>query len=147
MQELFLGYRAGCTGETSILLILASFFFLLVTRTIDWRAPVAVVLSAFVTAFALDLDPLFAILSGGLLFGAVFMVTDYVSSPLTPWGKIIFGIGVGLISMLIRKWGTYPEGVSYAILIMNCTVPFLDRLLPRKYGFVPKRAASKGDAK
>jgi electron transport complex protein RnfD len=139
IQELFLGYRAGCTGETSILLMLAAFFFLLVTRTIDWRAPVSMVLTAFAAAFFLGLDPLFAILSGGLIFGAVFMVTDYVSSPLTPWGKIIFGIGAGLISILIRKLGTYPEGVSYAILIMNCTVPFLDRILPRKYGFIPKK--------
>ena len=149
MKEIFFGYRAGCTGETSILLILAAFFFLLFTKTIDWRAPVSMVAAAFIAAFALGLDPLFAILSGGLIFGAVYMVTDYVTSPLTPWGKIIFGAGAGLISMLIRKWGSYPEGVSYAILIMNCAVPFLNRLLPRKYGYVPRKRvdASKGGEK
>jgi len=139
IKEIFFGYRAGSTGETSILLILAAFFFLLLTKTIDWRAPVSMVAAAFIAAFAFGLDPLFAILSGGLIFGAVYMVTDYVTSPLTPVGKIIFGAGAGLISMLIRKWGSYPEGVSYAILIMNCAVPFLNKLLPRKYGYVPKK--------
>ena len=148
MKELFMGYHGGCIGETSILLILAAFVFLLVTKTIDWRAPVSMVLTAFVAAFALGLDPLFAILSGGLLFGAVYMATDYVTSPVTPWGKVIFGIGAGLISILIRKWGTYPEGVSYGILIMNCAVPFLNRILPRKYGYVPQKASSsKGNIK
>jgi len=139
IKELFLGYRAGCTGETSILLILAAFFFLLLTKTIDWRAPVSMVVTAFIAAFVLGLDPLFAILSGGMIFGAVYMVTDYVTSPLTPVGKIIFGAGAGLISILIRKWGSYPEGVSYAILIMNCAVPFLNKILPRKYGYAPKK--------
>jgi len=142
IKELFFGYRAGCTGETSILLIIAAFFFLLLTKTIDWRAPVSMVVMAFIAAFVLGLDPLFAILSGGMIFGAVYMVTDYVTSPLTPAGKIIFGAGAGLISILIRKWGSYPEGVSYAILIMNCAVPFLNKILPRKYGYVPKKGGS-----
>jgi electron transport complex protein RnfD len=143
VKELFFGYRSGCTGETSILLILAAFFFLLFTKTIDWRAPLSMVIASFVAAFALGLDPLFAVLSGGLIFGAVYMVTDYVTSPLTPGGKIIFGAGAGLISILIRKWGSYPEGVSYGILIMNCAVPFLNKILPRKYGFVPKKKEGK----
>jgi electron transport complex protein RnfD len=148
IKELFLGYRAGCTGETSVLLILAAFFFLLLTKTIDWRAPVSMVAAAFIAAFAFGLDPLFAILSGGLIFGAVYMVTDYVTSPLTPAGKIIFGAGAGLISILIRKWGSYPEGVSYGILIMNCAVPFLNKILPRKYGYVQKKGkASTGGGK
>ena len=77
------------------------------------------------------------------VFGAVFMATDYVTAPLTAKGKLIFGIGAGIISVLIRKWGTYPEGVSYAILIMNGVVPFLNKLLPRKYGFVPKQKGAK----
>ena len=141
IQDLFFGYRAGCTGETSILLILAAFVFLWATRTIDWRAPVSMIATAGIAALALGLDPLFAILSGGLIFGAVYMATDYVTSPLTPWGKVIFGVGAGLIAILIRKWGSYPEGVSYGILIMNCAVPFLNRLLPRKYGYVKKGAA------
>jgi electron transport complex protein RnfD len=139
IKELFLGYRAGCTGETSILLMLAAFLFLLVTKTIDWRAPVSMLITALITSFVLGLDPLFTIFSGGFIFGAVFMVTDYVTSPLFPWGKVIFGAGIGIISIMIRKWGTYPEGVSYAILIMNCAVPFLNKLLPLKYGFVPEK--------
>jgi electron transport complex protein RnfD len=139
IKTLFLGFRAGCTGESSILLILAAFFFLLVTKTIDWRAPVSMTAAAFLCSLVLGLDPLFSVLSGGLLFGAVFMVTDYVTSPLTARGKILFGIGAGVITILIRKWGTYPEGVSYSILIMNGVTPFLNKLLPRKYGFVPKK--------
>ena len=147
IKTLFFGYRAGCTGETSIFLILAAGIFLLITKTIDWRTPASMIASGFITALALGLDPLFSILSGGLVFGAVFMATDYVTAPLTAKGKIIFGIGAGIISILIRKWGSYPEGVSYAILIMNAAVPFLNKLLPKKYGFVPKKktvSAAKG---
>jgi electron transport complex protein RnfD len=138
LKEMFLGYNAGSAGETSVLLILAAFFYLVVTKTIDWRAPVSMIVTAFVAAFVLHLDPLLAVLSGGLMFGAVYMTTDYVTSPVTPWGKVIFGAGAGLIAILVRKFGTYPEGVCYAILIMNCTVPFLNRILPRKYGYVKK---------
>jgi electron transport complex protein RnfD len=139
MKDLFLGYRAGCTGETSILLILAAFVFLMATRTIDWHTPVSMILTSVLAALVLGLDPLFTVLSGGLLFGAVYMATDYVTSPVTFWGKIIFGAGAGLIAILVRKWGGYPEGVSYGILIMNGAVPFLNRLMSRKYGFVPKK--------
>ena len=144
VKEMFFGFHEGSAGETSVVLILAGCLFLLATKTIDWRAPFSMIATAFVAAIALGYDPLLAILSGGLLFGAVFMTTDYVTAPVTPWGKIIFGIGAGLITMLIRKFGTYPEGVCYSILIMNCAVPFLNRILPRKYGFVPKK---KGAAK
>ena len=136
LKEMFFGYQSGSAGETSALLILAAFIYLVATRTIDWRAPVSMILTAFAAAFFLGFDPLLAVLSGGLLFGAVFMTTDYVTSPLFPWGKVIFGAGAGLITVLIRKFGTYPEGVCYSILIMNCAVPFLNKLLPRKYGFV-----------
>ena len=147
VREMFLGYRAGSSGETSIMLILVGCIFLLVTKTIDWRAPVAMIATGFVMAKILGFDPLIAVLSGGLMFGAVFMTTDYVSAPVTPWGKVIFGIGAGLMTMLIRRFGTYPEGVCYSILIMNCAVPFLNKILPRKYGFVPKKKpASTGGA-
>jgi electron transport complex protein RnfD len=150
MKELFWGNHAGSTGETSILLILAAFVFLLVTKTVDWRAPVSMVATAAATTFALGLDPLFAVLSGGLVFGAVFMATDYVTAPVTPWGKVIFGVGARLLTVLIRRWGIYPEGTSYGILIMNCAVPFLNKLLERKYGHVSKKkppSGDKGDAK
>ncbi|MDR0302886.1 MAG: RnfABCDGE type electron transport complex subunit D, partial [Treponema sp.] len=87
---------------------------------------------------------LFSVLTGGLVFGAVFMITDYVTSPVTNKGKIIFGAGAGIITMLIRRFGIYPEGVCFAILIMNATVPFLNKLLPKKYGYVqPKKEAAK----
>jgi len=148
VKEMFFGCHAGSAGETSALLILAAFVFLVATRTIDWRAPVSMILTVFVTGFLLGFDPLLAVLSGGLLFGAVFMTTDYVTTPLLPWGKVIFGVGAGLITVLVRKYGTYPEGVCYSILIMNCAVPFLNKMLPRKYGYVHKGGgASTGGGK
>ncbi|MDR1286619.1 MAG: RnfABCDGE type electron transport complex subunit D [Treponema sp.] len=142
IRTLFTGNHAGSIGETSALLILAGMIFLLIKKTIDWRAPLSMIAASFITAFAVGLDPLFSVLSGGLLFGAVFMTTDYVTSPLAARGKWIFGAGAGIIVILIRKWGSYPEGVTYGILIMNAFVPFLNRLLPRKYGFTPKKKAS-----
>ena len=145
IKTLFFGFRAGCTGETSIFLILCAGLFLIVTRTIDWRTPVSMIASGFIFSLIFWQDPLFAlysVLSGGLVFGAVFMATDYVTSPVTSKGKILFGIGAGLITMLIRRWGIYPEGVCFSILIMNGVTPFLNKLLPKKYGYV-KKAASK----
>jgi electron transport complex protein RnfD len=144
---LFMGSHAGCIGESSIILILIGAVFLLLTKTIDWRAPVSMLLSVFVFSFLFGRDPLFAVLAGGVLFGAVFMATDYVTAPLTASGKLIFGCGAGLIIVLIRHWGNYPEGVTYGILIMNAVTPFLNRLLQKKYGYVPKKAAVKGGAK
>jgi electron transport complex protein RnfD len=136
---LFTGNHAGSIGESSILLILAGCAFLLITKTIDWRAPLTMTLAGLLASWRLGYDPLFGILAGGLLFGAVFMTTDYVTGPLTGKGKLIFGFGAGLIAVLIRKWGSYPEGVTYGILIMNALTPFLNKLLPRKYGYVPKK--------
>ena len=146
IQSLFLGSRGGSIGESSIVLILIGFIFLLVTRTIDWRAPVSLVAAAAATAFILGADPLFSVMSGGLLFGAVFMATDYVTVPMFAKGKIVFGIGAGIIAMLIRQLGNFPEGISYGILIMNTVTPFLNRIHEKKYGYIPKKAA-KGDAK
>jgi electron transport complex protein RnfD len=144
MMTLFWGNHAGSIGETSIALILAGAFFLLITKTIDWRAPAAMIASAFLAAWARGLDPLFSILSGGLLFGAAFMATDYVSAPVSAAGKLIFGFGAGLITVLIRKWGSFPEGVTYGILIMNAVTPFLNRLIHKKYGHVPAKKAPAG---
>jgi electron transport complex protein RnfD len=124
------------------LLILIGAAYLLITKTIDWRAPVAMLGATALASLALGIDPLFALLSGGVLFGAVFMATDYVTAPLTATGKLIFGAGAGLITVLIRKWGAFPEGVTYGILIMNVVSPFLNRLLQKKYGFVKKVAKS-----
>jgi electron transport complex protein RnfD len=146
MKALFFGFNAGCIGETSAFLILASCFLLIVTKTIDWRTPFSMIAAGFICALLFWQDLFFAlysILAGGLLFGAVFMATDYVTSPVTSKGRIIFGAGIGVIAMLIRKFGIYPEGVCFAILIMNATVPFLNKLLPKKYGFVKKKEAVK----
>ncbi|MCH5291836.1 MAG: RnfABCDGE type electron transport complex subunit D [Treponema sp.] len=145
LQFLF-GNRAGCMGETAIALIMLSFVFLLVTKIIDWRAPVAMVGTVALCTFAASLaggtgvsgacaDTLLALLSGGLLFGATFMVTDYATTPVTQPGRLLFGFGCGLITFLIRKFGGYPEGVMFSILIMNAVAPFLNHLTARKYGY------------
>jgi electron transport complex protein RnfD len=143
VRTLFFGNHGGCIGETSILLILAGAAYLLIRNVIDWRAPAAMTAAAFLASLVLGTDPLIGVLSGGVLFGAVFMATDYVSAPMTARGRLIFGFGAGLITALIRKWGNYPEGVTYGILIMNACTPFLNRLLQKKYGFVPKKKDGK----
>jgi electron transport complex protein RnfD len=126
------------------LLILAGGIFLLITKTIDWRAPVAMLASAVVFTALFDPNRLVSIhlLTGGLVFGAVFMTTDYTTAPVTNAGKLIFGAGAGLIVVLVRQFGNYPEGVMFSILIMNAVTPFLNKLMRHKYGFVaPKKGA------
>jgi electron transport complex protein RnfD len=147
IKTLFIGNHSGCIGESSILLIAAGAVFLLITKTIDWRAPAAMIASCVVLSAILGMDPLFAVLSGGLCFGAVFMATDYVSTPVTSTGKLLFGCGAGIITVLIRKWGGYPEGVSYGILIMNAVTPFLNKFIQKKYGYVPAKKTAQGAAK
>jgi electron transport complex protein RnfD len=138
IKELFLGTYAGCIGETSVILILVGAAYLLITKTIDWRAPAGMLGAALIMAFICGEDPLMTLLSGGLCFGAFFMATDYTSAPLTNAGKLIFGAGCGVITLLIRRFGNYPEGVMYSILIMNMVTPFLNRIIPKKFGFVPQ---------
>jgi electron transport complex protein RnfD len=140
LRDLFFGNVNGSTGETSAMLIITAFVYLVLSKTIDWRSPVSMVVTVFIMSVLLGKDPLLAILSGGLLFGAVYMTTDYVTGPVTAMGKVIFGIGCGIIVALIRSFGSYPEGVCYSILIMNMVTPFLNRLVQRKYG-APARAA------
>lgn len=135
--SLFTGNRAGCIGESAIFLILIAFAALLLLRVIDWRAPVAMMVTAVAVTAIAGIDPLLSLLSGGLVFGAVFMTTDYSTSPVTPAGRLIFGAGCGLITALIRVFGGYPEGVMFSILIMNALVPFLNKIISRKYGWVP----------
>ena len=144
LGSFFLGLRVGAIGESSIVLILIGFVYLLATGTINWRAPLTMIATVFVCSLLFGRDPLFALLSGGVIFGAVFMATDYVSAPLGNGGKLIFGFGAGLITVLIRHWGNYPEGVTYAILIMNAVTPFLNRLLGKKYGYVKPQKVSGG---
>jgi len=128
--DLFLGIHGGAIGETCSAALLLGCVYLLARRVITWQIPVAFVGTAFV--FSLFMEGMNAtaalsmILSGGLLIGAVFMATDYVTSPVTAWGKIIFGVGAGIITCLIRYFGVYPEGVSFAILLMNIVTPYIN---------------------
>jgi len=148
LWTLFVGNRAGCIGESSILLVLVGFVFLLAVRAIAFVTPVAMVGTAFVASWLFGMDPVFGALSGGVLFGAVFMATDYSSSPVTPLGKVLFGAGAGLLTVIIRRFGGYPEGVTYGILIMNMLSPFLDKLRVKKYGFIqPAKPAAKEASK
>ena len=121
----FLGWEGGCLGETCSLALIAGGIYLIVRKVITWHIPVAFVGTVFVLTALLGQQPVYQVLSGGLLLGAIFMATDYVTSPPTPWGKVIFGIGCGLITVLIRVWGSYPEGVSFAILSMNILNPYI----------------------
>lgn len=144
LKALFLGNHGGCIGETSILFIITGGLFLMLLRVIDWRGPLAMIVTTALGALALGMDVPFTLFSGALLFSAVFMITDYVTSPVTPLGRLIFGAGVGAIILIIRRFGAYPEGVTFAILAMNAITPFLDKLLPRKYGTVKKIKADGG---
>jgi electron transport complex protein RnfD len=139
--DLFLGKRGGCIGEVCILALLAGAIFLFFKSYISWHIPITytVVVGLFAYIFGprglFSGDWMLHILSGGLILGAFFMATDYVTSPLTRKGQIIFGIGCGLITAVIRLWGGYPEGVSYAILMMNAATPIIDRFTKsRIYG-------------
>ena len=136
LWELFLGTYGGAIGETSALALLLGFGYLLVRRVISWHIPVVFVGTVFATSFFMEgmmpLSALSMILSGGLLLGAIFMATDYVTSPITPWGKVIFAVGAGLITFLIRYFGSYPEGVSFAILLMNILTPYIDSWTKRR---------------
>jgi Na+-translocating ferredoxin:NAD+ oxidoreductase subunit D len=133
--DFFLGNRAGSFGETSALFILVGAMLLLLIGVIDWAAPAALIGTVFVLTALLGHDPFFGILSGGLLLGAFFMATDYVTAPVTSLGRCYFGLGCGLLTILIRYFGGFPEGICYAILIMNMLTPLIDRYVrPRLYG-------------
>ncbi|MEO0071151.1 MAG: RnfABCDGE type electron transport complex subunit D [candidate division WOR-3 bacterium] len=137
IKNLFLGNTGGCLGETSALLLLIGGIFLLLTKVIDWRIPLSYLLTVLILITVLPGHKsnllnyiLFHLLSGGLILGAFYMATDYVTSPLTHKGRIIFGIGCGVFTTLIRLWGGYSEGVCYSILLMNVATPLIDRLTP-----------------
>ena len=139
--DLFLGKRGGCIGEVCILALLLGAILLFIKGYISWHIPIPYILTVGVFAYIfgpkglLSGDWLFHILSGGLILGAFFMATDYVTSPLTRKGQVIFAVGCGIITAIIRLWGGYPEGVSYAILMMNAATPIIDRYTKnRVYG-------------
>jgi electron transport complex protein RnfD len=142
LADLAFGTIGGSLGETSGLLLLLGGVYLWVRRDLDWRIPVSILLTVIVFSACLNLvdavrfpTPLFSVFSGGLLLGAIYMATDPVTSPVTPRGAWIFGIGVGVLVMLIRVFGGLPEGVMYAILLMNAATPLIDRYTqPRVFG-------------
>jgi electron transport complex protein RnfD len=134
-HDLFFGNVSGCIGETSALAILIGGIFLIAMRYIDWRTPLFYIGTVGVLMLALGEDPLFHMLAGGLFLGAFFMATDYVTTPITKKGKIIFSVGAGILVVVIRMIGGYPEGVAFSILIMNAFTPLIDRIIkPRVYG-------------
>ena len=151
LEQLFGMYKdgpiiSGCIGETCAIAIIAGFIYLLIRRVITPRIPLAFIGSVMVMTYffgnnaaASIQNPITAVLSGGVLLGAVFMATDYVTSPTTRSGQIIFGIGCGVLTCIIRFWGGYPEGVSFAILLMNVLTPLIDKwTVPKPFGAVRK---------
>lgn len=141
-SDLFFGNITGSLGEVSALLLLIGFFYLLIKKSVTWHIPTAVLGSIFIfsgilwvtnpTTYA---DPLFHILTGGAMLGALFMATDMVTSPMSKTGQLIFGVGIGIITVCIRTWGAYPEGISFAILIMNAFTPLINIYVkPKRFG-------------
>ena len=125
LAQMFLGARGGSMGETSCLALLIGFAYLLYRRVISWHTPVAFICTVLVCTALLNQQPLYQVMAGGLFIGAIFMATDYTTSPPTPAGKLIFGLGCGLLTVIIRVWGNFPEGVSFSILLMNILNPYI----------------------
>jgi electron transport complex protein RnfD len=135
LWQMFIGNHPGCIGETSTILLLLGAIFLLSKKVITWHIPVSYILTVAILSLIFKEKVFYQIMGGGLILGAFFMATDYVTSPITRKGKIIFGIGCGIITFLIRKAGGYPEGVCYSILFMNMLVPVINRYtIPKKFG-------------
>ena len=141
LRDAFLGFMGGSLGEISAIALIVGGLILICCRVITWHIPVSIIATVALfswIATPAGMDPHvfigYELLSGGLMLGAFFMATDYVTSPMSAWGKIIFGIGIGFIMMVIRTWGNYPEGMSFAILIMNACVPLLNKIRPQHFG-------------
>lgn len=136
--EMFLGFTRGSLGETSALALLIGAAYLIYKGHINLRIPISFIVILSAVVMISGGDPLYHTLSGGVILGAFFMATDWVTSPVTPKGEIIFGMGCGLITALIRLYGGYPEGVYFAILLMNAVTPLIDRYIrPKRFGEVP----------
>ncbi len=135
--DLFIGNVPGSLGETSAFLLLLGAAYLIYKGILNWRIPAGMIAIVIIFTAILGHDPIFHFLAGSLILGAFYMATDMVSSPVTPLGRWIFGIGAGLLVVLIRVWGGYEEGVMYAILLMNMTVPLIERFTrPKSLGEV-----------
>ena len=133
LEDMLIGCTGGSMGEVSALAVLMGLAFLLFKRIITWHIPVSIVGTVFVVSGVMHLlhpayaSPMVEVLSGGLLLGAVFMATDYVTSPMTPKGQLVYGVAIGVLTVVIRTFGAYPEGMSFAILIMNALTPLINR--------------------
>jgi len=136
LTTMFLGNYGGCIGETCTLALLIGGAYLLVRRVITWHIPAAFIGTVFVFSLFMEsfdaIEALSLTMAGGVFIGAIFMATDYVTSPSTPWGKIIFAVGAGLLTCLIRYFGSYPAGVSFAILFMNILTPYIEKWTRRR---------------
>ncbi len=138
LMPLFLGFTGGSMGEVSAAALLLGFIYLLAVKVIRWHIPVSIIAGLAAIDLIAGYPPLIDILSGGLLLGAIFMATDYVTSPMTKKGMVLYGLLIGLITAVIRRWGAYPEGMSFAILIMNGFTPLINRYI-RPQRFSPRR--------
>ena len=143
--DLFLGKTGGCLGETCALAILIGGIYLIARRVISPVIPVTYLATAAVFSLLFGRDPIFDLLSGGLMLGAFFMATDYTTSPLYFWGRVVFAIGCGALTLVIREFGSLPEGVSYSILLMNILTPLIERYIkPKAFGSPKKAKTAKG---
>lgn len=143
--NLLLGNHGGSLGETCAVALLLGGVYLVIRKVISPIIPCVYILSAGVMSLVLGQDPIYQILSGGLLIGAIFMATDYVTSPYTKWGKVIFAIGCGVLTILLRTFSNMPEGVSFSIILMNILVPLIEMVTtPKAFG---KAKKAKGDKK
>jgi electron transport complex protein RnfD len=129
---MLLGVRGGCLGETSVVALALGGIYLIARRVISWHTPVTFIATVFALTALMGQQPVYQLLSGGLVLGAFFMATDYATTPQTSWGRVVFGVGAGILTALIRVYGSYPEGVSFSILLMNTLVPFINRLTAHK---------------
>ncbi len=138
--DLFLGNVGGCIGEISALAILIGAAYLVIRKVITLHTPIAYIATVFVLSYVFGEDGVYQILAGGLMLGAFFMATDYTTTPYTKKGQVIFGIGCGVLTAVIRKFGGYPEGVSYSILLMNLATPLIDRITaPKPFGTLKEK--------
>lgn len=151
----FTGAQGGSLGEVSVLALLLGALFMFAKKIITWHIPVAYLGSAFIFSAILwyinpesYLDPIISILAGGMILGVFFMATDMVTTPMTPSGQLLFGVGAGILTITIRNWGAYPEGVSFAILIMNACTPLINKgFKPKRFGSIPVKSTMKAAQK
>ena len=141
-MQMFYGHMGGSLGEVAAAALLLGFFYLLIKKIITWHIPVTILTTVFIFSGILWLadpihnaSPVFQLLTGGVMLGSIFMATDYVTSPMTPRGMVIFGVGIGLMTIIIRRFGAYPEGVQFAILLMDAFVPLINTYFkPKRFG-------------